>query len=211
MGYWNWFQPGDQQRGSGEASRIAGSPRRCALAYAIDARRICVAGFSAGGAMAAVMAAAYPDVYAAVGVHSGLPAAPPMTSRPLTPPWPRGADAADPTGAADRVPRRRDPTVAVGNGEAVVRAALLAKGRTEHARESGRTDGGRGWTRERWAEPGGRVLVESWTVHGMGHDWSGGRAGASYADPAGPDVAAAMLAFFGFTTGTGVQDGRGVG
>lgn len=103
-----------------------------------------------------------------------------------------------------------DRTVAPGNGEAVVRAALVAKGGTEHVRETGRTEGGRGWTRERWSEPGGRVLAESWTVHGMGHDWSGGRAGEKYADPTGPDVAAAMFAFFGFT-GTGVHRDREVG
>ena len=212
MGYWNWFRPGDQARDAGEPAMIAAVTREVTAQHGVDPARVAVAGFSAGAAMAAVMAATYPDLFCGAGVHSGLPhgaardvgsAFAAMSSPPRT-----VADAGPVPlivvhGDADR-------TVAAGNGEAVVRAALVAKGATEHVRETGRTEGGRGWTRERWSEPGGRVLAESWTVHGMGHDWSGGRAGEKYADPTGPDVAAAMFAFFGFT-GTGVHQDREVG
>lgn len=213
MGYWNWFRPGDQARDAGEPAMIASVTREVTARHGVDPARVAVAGFSAGAAMAAVMGATYPDLFCGAGVHSGLPrgAARDVGSAfaAMSSPPSRVTDAGPVPlivmhGDADR-------TVAVGNGEAVVRAALVTKGRTEHVRETGRTDGGRRWTRERWSEPGGRVLAESWTVHGMGHDWSGGRAGVTYADPAGPDVAEAMFAFFGFTGGTGVQQGRAVG
>ncbi|HWN25950.1 MAG TPA: PHB depolymerase family esterase [Actinomycetospora sp.] len=201
MGYWNWFRPGDQARDAGEPGMIAAVTREVIAAHDADPARVAVAGFSAGGAMAAVMGASYPELFCGAGVHSGLPhraasdvgsAFAAMSSPPRT-----VADAGPVPlvvvhGDADR-------TVAPANGEAVVRSALTRAGRIEPVRTDGRVDGGRAWTLERWSEPGGRVLAESWTVHGMGHAWSGGRAGGSYADPSGPDAGAAMLAFFGFT------------
>ncbi|PVZ03419.1 alpha/beta hydrolase family esterase [Actinomycetospora cinnamomea] len=205
MGYWNWFRPGDQRRDAGEPAMIAAVAREVTARHEADPGRVAVAGFSAGGAMAAVMAATYPDLFCGAGVHSGLAygaardvgsAFAAMSNPPATVTGAGPVPLVVVHGDADR-------TVAVGNGEAVVRSALTGAGGVAHERAPGRVEGGRAWTRERWAEPGGRVLAESWTVHGLGHAWSGGRAGASYADPSGPDAGAAMLAFFGFT-----DDGR---
>lgn len=200
MGYWNWFRPGDQTRDAGEPAMIAAVTRTVAAQLRTDPARIAVAGFSAGAAMAAVMAATHPDLYCGAGVHSGLPyrAAGDVGSA-------FAAMSTPPSAVADAGPvplvvvhGDADRTVAPGNGEAVLRSAVgrATPGRLD--RTTGRAPGGHAWTRERFSEPGGRALAESWTVHGLGHAWSGGPAGASYADPAGPDASTAMLAFFGF-------------
>ena len=156
-GYWNWFQPQDQHRGSGEASLIAGLTEQIIDKYAIDARRVYVAGFSAGGAMAAVMAAAYPDVYAAVGVHSGLPAGAAHDIPSAFAAMAQGA----PTVGSSPVPLiifhgDGDPTVAHVNADCLVEAVLPdARDRQRPLTTNGVVPRGHAYTRRVYSDRDG--------------------------------------------------------
>jgi poly(hydroxyalkanoate) depolymerase family esterase len=212
MGYWNWFQPADQRRGAGEPAIIAGIVAQVADAYAVEAGHIGVAGFSAGGAMAAVVAAAYPDVFAAVGVHSGLAAG---AAYDLP-----SAFAAMRDGVARPVGTSlplivfhgdADPTVDRVNADCLVRADAPATGRPPvTVREQ--VPGGHRYTRTVYPDGEGAPVVEHWTVHGAGHAWSGGRPGGTYTDPRGPDASAELVRFFAehahSRTPTGTGRGR---
>jgi len=198
MGYWNWFQPAQRQRGCGEASIIAGLTDQIIAEHTIDARRVHVAGFSAGGAMAAVMAAAYPDVYAAAGVHSGLPAG---AAHDIPSAFAAMAEGARVDGSSS-VPLivfhgDSDPTVNHVNADCLVGAALPGAGprpRPHITRE--RVPGGHEYTRRVYADRDGTALVEHWTIHQAGHAWSGGSEHGTYTDPQGPDASAALVRFF---------------
>jgi poly(hydroxyalkanoate) depolymerase family esterase len=198
MGYWNWFQPKDQHRGSGEASLIAGLTERIIDKYAIDARRVYVAGFSAGGAMAAVMATAYPDVYAAAGVHSGLPAGAAHDVPSAFAAMAQGA----PTHANTPVPLMvfhgdGDPTVDLANADCLVRSALSEVSyRQRPVTTTGRVPGGHTYTRRVYCDGDEVPLVEHWTIHQAGHAWSGGSPHGTYTDPQGPDASTELVRFF---------------
>jgi poly(hydroxyalkanoate) depolymerase family esterase len=201
---WNWFNPNDQRRGAGEPALIAGITRRLLREHAVDPERVYVAGLSAGGAAAAVLAATYPDLYAAVGVHSGLPygAASDVPSALAA----MREGEVGPTSAPRRartVPMivfhgDRDATVHPRNGDRVVAQAVadagLRRGAEEHGRAPG--GGGHGWRRVRYEDREGRTLLEQWVVQGAGHAWSGGSPAGSYTDPRGPDASREMLRFF---------------
>ena len=202
--YWNWFSPGHQRRGAGEPSLIAGITRHVIDRYGADSSRVYVAGFSAGGAMAAVMAAAYPDLYAAVGVHSGLPYAaasdlasafaamkqgPAHPGRPAARPLPLIVFHGDrdtivaPANAAHLI----DHALAAGSPGAVLTAVTTG----------GQVPGGHAYTRTCYQNPTGATVAESWTIHQGGHAWSGGVPHGSYADPHGPNASAEFIRFFG--------------
>jgi poly(hydroxyalkanoate) depolymerase family esterase len=197
---WNWFSPADQARGRGEPSLIAGIVREIMRSHAIERRRVYVAGLSAGGASAAIMAAAYPDLFAAVGVHSGLACGAASDLPSAFAAMRDGATA--PLGLGRFVPTivfhgERDTTVHPRNGEQVASGCVSALPAGLQIRsERGRVPGGHAYRRTVHAEASGRALLEQWVVDGLGHAWSGGSPAGSYADPQGPDASREMLRFF---------------
>lgn len=216
---WNWFKPQDQLRGAGEPSLIAGIVLDVARRQGADPRRIFVAGLSAGAAMAVVLGETYPELFAAVGVHSGLPygSAHDMPSALAAMKGGRsGLPGLKTAPGAARGPRRkavqavpvivfhgdRDHTVQPTNAEQIVEQARQAHGADSDdtalrvETESGVAAGGRRFTRAWHTDAEGRVRIENWTLHGAGHAWSGGHASGSYTDSTGPDASAEMLRFF---------------
>ncbi len=205
---WNWFDPAAQVRGTGEPAWIAALARGTARAWGLRRQQVFVAGLSAGGAMAAAVAHAYPDVFAACGVHSGLAAGAARGMVGALSAMRHGVSIGRPP-PARQVPTivfhgDRDNTVHPRHGAHVVAAALrpsaagiaLADPAATPEVTAMQTAGGHASTRHVYRNPQRRTVAERWDVHGMGHAWSGGSARGSYVDPAGPDASAAMLAFF---------------
>ena len=206
---WNWFKHNHQRRGSGEPALIASLTQKLVQVHGINPRRVYIAGLSAGGAMAANVAAAYPDVFAAAGVHSGLPAGSARSVAEAMVQMQSGANAGGRSEQA--VPTivfhgDQDRTVNPRNGEQVLAAALHDQayggtwgagavpypGRAAH----GVSSGGRRYTRTDYSDGAGAPLAEHWVIHGAGHAWSGGQPTGSYTEPTGPDATREMLRFF---------------
>ena len=202
---WNWFKRGDQRRDQGEPAILAGMTREVMNRYRVDPAKVYVAGLSAGGAMAAVLGAAYPELYAAVGVHSGL-ACGSAHDLPSAFAAMRGKMAGRTTASTPRAPATptivfhgdRDRTVHPHNGEQVVSQSMGKNdaSRADASTQRGQVPGGHAYTRTVHCDSTGRVVLEHWLVHGGGHAWFGGSPHGSYVDPKGPDAAREMIRFF---------------
>jgi poly(hydroxyalkanoate) depolymerase family esterase len=224
QGCWNWFLPEHQSRGAGEPARIATIVRELigtTSPWTIDTRRVFVAGFSAGAAMATILVLSYPDLFAAVAVHSGLPYRSASNLGAAFAAMANGtADVALQAAAAHQamgdlarpipsivIHGTADRTVAPINGRQVLQQLMSANQLAApeacefelvrpSATSRGQIDGGHPYTRSRWTDPQGALKHELLEVHGLGHAWSGGAAGASHTDPRGPNATEAIWRFF---------------
>ncbi len=216
---WNWFKAQDQRRDAGEPALIAGIVLDLAQRSDVDVRRVFVAGLSAGAAMAVILGETYPELFAAVGAHSGLPYASAhdiasamaamkggRTGMAGLEPLPVAAAQAR-RQAASAVPTivfhgDRDHTVQASNAAEIIRQAHQAHAagagapalttRTEQATAAG----GRRYSRTVHTDASGQPRIECWTLHGAGHAWSGGDTSGSYTDADGPDASMEMVRFF---------------
>ncbi len=205
---WNWFRPRDQRRGQGEPSLIAGITRKVMRDYSVDPRRVYIGGLSAGAAAAAVMGTTYPDLYAAIGVHSGLACGaahdlPSAFAAMRQGELPSASGLGDISVIAERgtaVPTivfhgDRDTIVHPRNGDHVI-AQSKRSTNLQKTVLRGRVPGGHAYTRTIHTDASGQTIFEHWEIHGAGHAWSGGSPAGSYTDPRGPDAAREMLRFF---------------
>jgi poly(hydroxyalkanoate) depolymerase family esterase len=204
---WNWFLPTNQVRGGGEPSILAGITQQIMRTYRVDSSQVYVAGISAGGAMAAILAATYPDLYAAVGVHSGLAYGSAQDLRSAFAVMSQGkAQHTQPLMRA--IPLivfhgDRDTTVNPANAEQLLKQWLAAPSAASGRRSTrevtvvrGQVSGGRAYTRFLYREAPDRTFAEKWVIHQAGHAWSGGSPSGSFTDPRGPNASAEMLRFF---------------
>jgi poly(hydroxyalkanoate) depolymerase family esterase len=210
---WNWFKASDQRRDHGEPAIIAGLVRELSLTYGLDAERVYVAGLSAGGAMAVILGRTYPDLFAAVGVHSGLPygAAHDLPSAFATmrraETGAQGERAGSPPAWRSSIPTivfhgDRDVTVHPGNGQqvatetAAVTADEMSRGSPTMETRTGESPGGYAYTCTLFKDDNESVAVEHWLVHGAAHAWFGGDPRGSFVDARGPDATSEMMRFF---------------
>lgn len=195
---WNWFKPEDQARDRGEPALIAGLTRDVLRDYPVDPARIYIAGLSAGGAAAAIVAEAYPDLFSAAGVHSGLPVG---AASDIPQAFSAMRTGAKGKALANAVPTivihgLADGTVHPSNGTAVVTQTVQAFDGLTASVRNGVSAGGRSFRQTSFDSGDGRSMCEHWEIEGTGHAWAGGKPEGSFTDPSGPAASEEMLRFF---------------
>jgi poly(hydroxyalkanoate) depolymerase family esterase len=221
---WNWFDSADQSRGSGEPAIIAGivqAVEQTTSQWTIDTHHIYAAGLSAGAAMTVILGATYPDIFAAIGVQSGLEYQAATSSTDAytalrqggPDPARQGQAAYNAMGSAARVVPTitfhgtSDYLVYPINGEQVVRQWMQTDHLASHnaynasfnsptSTTNGQVAGGHSYSVYTWNDSNGNEVQEYWLVNGMGHDWSGGSSSGTYTDPQGPGATQAIYNFF---------------
>ncbi|MDQ6702337.1 MAG: PHB depolymerase family esterase [Pseudomonadota bacterium] len=211
----NWFDLKHQTRGEGEPCIIAGITRAIVAEYDIDPERVYVAGLSAGGAMALIMSATHPELYAAAGVHSGVACG---SATDLPSAFAAMGGKSSPTAIARKKTRPKgarvrtivfhgecDSTVHPSNAGLIVADARAGFPGAAQEMQHGRSAGGCAYTRTSLRDARGIVHVEHWAIEGLAHAWSGGRPEGSYTDPNGPDASREMLRFFSDSPATSAK------
>lgn len=204
---WNWFRPDDQRHGEGEPAIIAGMTRQVVDELELDARRVYVAGMSAGGAMAVTLGQTYPKTFAAVGCHSGLAYAAAHDVASAFRAMRNGSGVEAPVecdGDVRCIPTivfhgKADAKVAPQNGLDVVEQALRCQAESyPHPVNvrSGKDANGRRYRQTIYFDASERSVVEHWALEGLGHAWSGGSSEGSNTDPHGVDASSEMVQFF---------------
>jgi poly(hydroxyalkanoate) depolymerase family esterase len=205
---WNWFNPKDQTRDLGEPSIIAGITRAIMAELNIDAERAYVAGLSAGGAMAEIMGATYPELYAATGIHSGVAYWSATDAASASAAMSGASRPEAPTQRKRRLKRAKGPVRTIvfhgasdqrvhpSNGEMILAEARVDLANTTRETQHHGSAGGRAYTRTVIVDASGVPQVEHWSIEGLGHAWSGGCPDGSHTDPHGPDASREMLRFF---------------
>jgi poly(hydroxyalkanoate) depolymerase family esterase len=219
---WNWFDSSHQARGQGEPSLLAEVINHVEASYKVDSRRVFVAGFSAGGAMAIIMGATYPELFAAIGVHSGLAYGAATNLNGAMPAMAKGGgDAArlgklafEAMGDKKHLMRvilfqgAKDGAVATVNADQVITQWAQTNDYIDDGKDNDSVDDvadkttegvvaeGYSYKKYVYNDSSRKPLMEKWIVPDMKHAWSGGTGGASYTDPKGPNAAQEMWRFF---------------
>lgn len=200
---WNWFKRRNQIRGSGEPATLAALTRHLMREFDLSRDHVFVAGLSAGGAMATILADVYPDVFAAAGVHSGLARGAAWDTLSAMAAMRHGGapngiifPSTKPVAQVRRIifHGKEDFTVNPLNAGHMVVAELGEEITASKICE--RTVRGREYSRSEFTDFSGAVVIELWMIQGSGHAWSGGHAAGSFTDTKGPDASAQMVRFF---------------